>query len=324
MQNIVILPLIAFAAMGTPPPEFAHWRICYGFEGGIWTADGTGQHRERVVAKGEYPTWSPDHSRIAFLVENEVWVASANGKTLELVFQTPKRDAPTGLAWSKGISPDLTWKNQLPIWGQESLLVATGKKLLEIPVNHGLFGKPRSTFANRSGYQGSMSAPALTPDGKTGAISLNGDVWLARTVTPSGGGTGGWDLWRIAALASYDQATYRADAEIHCVQSLDFSPDGRTLAFELSRVGGSGYNVVGLIRNIPRLQLGDESPLTLRNVSIVSQSADYPRFSPDGKWLLVHEMPIQNGKSSSDGLVAISLDGQTRITLIPGAVSGDW
>jgi WD40-like Beta Propeller Repeat len=320
----VLVSFIVALVLGNPPPEFAHWRICYAAQGGIWTSDGLGNHRKRIVAKGESPCWSPDHTRIAFIRKNGVWVTTADGTMTARVLKTPIDSESSVLAWGKGISPSRTWEDVKDIWGDESILIAKEKNLLEIPISHGRFGKPRPTFTERSGYDGETAAPAISTDGKSAAISLNGDVWLARMVPAEGGGSGGWDLWRIAALATYDQATYRADAEIHYVQSLDFSPDGKTLAFELSRIGGSGYNVVGLIRNVPRLKLGDESPLTLRDMTILSETAFHPRFSPDGKWLLVHDVSTVGASNPNGGLTALSLDGRQRIRLVPGAVTGDW
>ena len=321
----MVVSLIAALVLGNPPAEFAQWRICFASQGGIWTSDGAGNNRVQIVENGDSPIWSPDHTRIAFLRENEVWVTSADGKNPECVLQNPLEFKPTGLAWGKGISPKSIAPELNAIRGDESLLVSTKTHLLEIPVKRAQFGKPRRTFTVCVGYDGLVAGPAISANGKYATVSLSGVVWLASTFPPKRGRDGGWDLVEIAALASYVQPIRRAGSEIHEVQSLDFSPDGQTLAFELSGSAGTGYNVVGLIQNIPRLALVLGPTLTLRQVTIISKSALHPRFSPDGKWLLVHEVSALDASNPvSGGLTAISLDGQQRIPLVSAAANGDW
>ena len=137
---IVLVSFIAALVLGNPPAEFARWRICYTSQGGIWTCDGTGNRRKRIVAKGESPCWSPDHTRIAFLRNNEVWVTSADGKKTECVLKNPTDNEPTGLAWGKGISPKPAAPDLKSIRGDESLMVSTKTSLVEIPVKQDQFG----------------------------------------------------------------------------------------------------------------------------------------------------------------------------------------
>jgi hypothetical protein len=89
------------------------------------------------------------------------------------------------------------------------------------------------------------------------AFVRNGDIWRAdrgekldpypRAPADQTLFAWGWDVTRLAAVASYDAPTYRGSRENSYATHLSWSPDGRWLAYDLQRVNGSGTESIGVL-----------------------------------------------------------------------------
>ena len=93
--------MIAYASPGTEPCPPGRGLGCTGLS--IMNADGSGQHRVPNTDGGEYPSWSPDGSRIAFnsnlTGEHVMYIAQADGSDVVDL-------SAVGEGWQVDWSPD--------------------------------------------------------------------------------------------------------------------------------------------------------------------------------------------------------------------------
>ncbi|MEQ1823438.1 MAG: hypothetical protein ABL949_13090 [Fimbriimonadaceae bacterium] len=264
------------------PASFRSWDICYSDNGdlAIGKADG---FRGRLIAKNAWsPKWSPDRQRILFARDDGAYVISLNGKDEKRILKTPTR--PTGLSWGKPLMPERVYEDDGTQWEnlEGSILVTYDSEIKHIMVQEGKYleAEDWSGIINPIG-DAWLFCPAISPDGTKVAVSVNGDVWLAETEPREQGESsfdGGWEFTRIAALAEYDQPSYRASRENYFVTDLDWSPDGKSLAFCKRRVGGSGFEQIGLLSSTKSRPWEWQAKI-LNNYGITVS------FSPDGQWL---------------------------------------
>ncbi len=304
--------LVLVLATARLPREFAAWRMCFDRNGDICVANGAGEGQRIVVKDGSTPKWSPDKRRIAFVRKHDVWVVNADGKMPHRIFKSGIDEQIRGISWGKGLAPSRGHSpDPIP---HESILIARGNQVFHIAVNGSSFDSATDFPAIDPPRVGTYFAPAISPNACDVAVSVDGDAWMAYA-DPRTKPRDGWEFTRIAALAVYDQPSYRVSRENVYLQGLDWSPNGRMLACGMERFGGSGTAEVILLR------FGTNgSPYTrlkgIRTVTI-AEDAYRPSFSPDGKWVLCTSV-------FGRGLMAISLNGRVRHDVEPDGRDADW
>lgn len=272
---LAFLAIAIFAQHPAFPASLAGWDVCSSDAGSLVVMKGDGVGR-RVIAKDAHlPKLSPDRRRIVFARDDGAYVIGVDGRGEKRILKTPSR--LSGLSWGKSLMGERDyehadyWKSAL-----SSILVTYDDDQIR------LIRESKDGFDEAEDFGGVINpigkallyCPAISPNGKKIAISVNGDVWLAEL----GKDNDGWDFTRIAALAEYDQPSYRASRENYLVTDLDWSPDGKSLAYCKRRVSGSGFQQIGLLT--PKKARPWEWEFRILNDHGLSVA-----FSPDGKWL---------------------------------------
>ena len=227
------------------------------------------------------PVWSPDNQWIAYFVEK------SNGTSIEI------RSAQGGPAKtlvsdsvSAGVAPDCTtelgcicW---LPDWrlvfsGSQKAAQESGKNLWQIPVApaSGQASQQPTLFAQLDGFiPGSMTT---TMDGRIlvlDKLRMNADVYIG-------------ELDQNGAIKSPRRLTL----DTHNSIPEQFTPDSQSVLFVSNRNDK---------RELFRQQISSTIP-----ERIVSSSAENLAFgngfSPDGRWLLYWEFPLQAGSAPPTG-----------------------
>jgi Tol biopolymer transport system component len=187
----------AAATFGGEPQKVAYET----YEDGstVYTVRPTGDGHRRVLRDASMPAWSRDGRKIAFIRNNDVWRASADGSRQRRVVDAMRLDGVANHpSWSPGgrrIAFQLQTEEEV---GEEDLVIRNFVNTVRAD------GSGRRSL--RPG-----SAPAWSPAG--GRIAFTTADGIA-TIRPSGRGYR--DLARTGD--GFDSA-------------LDFSPDGRRLAF---------------------------------------------------------------------------------------------
>ena len=199
--------------------------------------------------------------------------------------------------------------------------VQNGRRQFEIfatEIDHvTLFGAvadvPSYGLDNYDGAQFSRhEAPAWSRQGSL-AFVRNGDVWLAQPEPSGREGRPGWDLTRIFASARFDSPTYRLSREVHFARRVSWSPDGRSIVFDVCRVSGTGTAEIHLLQLSPRKNVVFPE---VRHTLLDDYAKD-PIFSPDGKWIVYRD--------PEDGaLWRMDLKGQNRKRVIGLASQPAW
>jgi serine/threonine protein kinase len=227
------------------------------------------------------PVWSPDNRWIAYFVEK------SNGTSIE-IRSTQGGPAKTLVSdsVSAGLTPDCTaelgcicW---LPDWrlvfsGSQKAAQESGKNLWQIAVDRasGQASQQPSLFAQLDGFiPGSMTT---TTDGKDLALDklrMNADVYIG-------------ELDRGGAIKSPRRLTL----DTHNSIPEQFTPDSRSVLFVSNRNDKN---------ELFRQQVSSTIPE--RIVSSAAGDLGFGNgFSPDGRWLLYWELPIQSGNAPATG-----------------------
>jgi dipeptidyl aminopeptidase/acylaminoacyl peptidase len=193
----MLAPLLA-AALAATAPSIAYER----FEGvATIKPDGSG---DRVIVKhADSPTWSPDRTRLAFVLKNAIWTARADGSDRRRVL-TLARGLPFDPAWS----PD----GKRIAYVQYTETPRPGADDGEVDEHHTVFTVRTDGGGRRLVHEG--DAPAWTPTGNHIVVASGGNLGI---VKPEG--TGYRRLVRSDSFIS-DIAVSRNGRRIAYVQSL--------------------------------------------------------------------------------------------------------
>jgi WD40 repeat protein len=321
--------------LGATPSIFRNWTIAFVRDHSIWTARGDGANQKLVIKHAEVPCWSPDKKKLAFYRDGNIWIADENGKNQRQLTHYGKHHAYRAddirISWNARTG-GITFSTP------QTLLVSTergacdtqGMSIFDLyPVLSG-----KSILSSRFDVADSGASfnftdnenPAWSRDGKILAFTRNGDIWVATYVPEDkDGDRAGWDIRRLAAVARYDSPTYRCSRWNVGVTDLSWSPDGKSLAYCLERIGGSGQNDLHVIavRWAVTPVLTVAADRVLLNIDTPTHGDHYLQpqhasFSPDGNWILFASL------DDVSTLYAISLNGKSIAGIIRTASRPVW
>jgi Tol biopolymer transport system component len=322
------------------------WKLAYVKDDSIWVANGDGSGRKLIVKNGESPCWSPDKKQIAFARRGDIWVAMADG-TRPRQLTRRWNWGPAEMKKARGFEDnrdiDISWEpldNLVTFshWDRYRVTRSGVKQgdwieacaILDVPsVNpkNEELEERFSLFSNGARFYPSVNShPAWSRDGQRLAFVRNGDIWIALRARREGDPAWpwthrtwrgwGWEITRLAAVASYDAPTWRGSRENHFVTHLSWSPDGKYLVYSKNRINGSGSRSIRLLK------------ITLHGLSIeagpVSSKLEdgfAPCFSPDGRWIAYEGA---NKDQWVWGILAQTIDGSKIVPLIEGGEQPAW
>ncbi|MGH2554820.1 MAG: TolB family protein [Actinomycetota bacterium] len=245
-------------------------------DGGIYLVNSSGGGPVRLT-QGEFPSFSPDGTRIAFTRSGQVYVTEADGTGISRL--TDQARAPGRLAWS----PD----------GTRIAFVGTrdGEHGLII-VNSDGGGTPR--FVEEIPAGGDRSTPSWSPDGGQILIGTDGEGFLLVDVQ-----TGATSLLPGDPRMAEDQR------DCGTLFGPAYSPNGSTIAFALWRTQGLlGCRPDGLF-------LMDADGTNVRRLTDRSLSPWGPSWSPDGTRIAFFSQP--GGPTSALYVVNVDGSGLTKL-----------
>jgi len=317
------------------------WKLAFVRSRDVWTANGDGTGQRRVLKDAEAPCWSPDRSQMAFARRGNVWVANADGSGERQLTSQWKTAAPTSgyVPSGAGRPISISWDPKSDLvtfshWEEFRITKArqhdshtlVGCSIYDIPLDpaeHEKGGLRFDIYDDDTSYGYSYhSHPAWSRSGTRLAFVRNGDIWLAARGeqiypaelsrvhrTPE---AWQWEVTRVAAVASFDAATYRVSRENYGVSHLSWARDEQHLAYALVRLGGSGTWDVHVMK------LGSDErdrPVSVED-RYITEGLE-PCWSPDGK-------SIAYSKAVSGDIWAISVDGMAKCRLIKDGVQPAW
>jgi len=299
-------------------------------EGNIWVANGDGPNQKLLITNAESPSWSPNKKQIAFSRDCNLWIAESDGS----------KQRPLTKRWKKG-NPDMcvlqiSWNPRNPfitfshpeyfrvyadrtrdfsyIHPQRNSVIR-GTSIFDVKIND---AEQKKLVVRFDTYEGGTSFnftnhdnPAWSNSGQTLASTRNGDIWIAEMQDESGSN---WDATRLAAVASYDEPTWRASRENHGATHLSWSPDDKYLTYSNQRLQGSGFAELHVLET------------KNGNDRILATDALHPSFSPDGQfvvyWSNYYQVECEGGRSVC--VWAVSIDGKTKRMLVTNAIQPTW
>jgi Tol biopolymer transport system component len=311
------------------------WKLAFVRNGDIWVSKGDGTDQKLIIKKGQAPSWSPDKSRIAFVRDNTIWVAMADGSEQRPVTAPWRYYDPKHNAWFSDIAISWHPKHRILTFSRPEVYkvdrveetadiipsqntsggTIVGSSIFDVHLN----GKAQEKTTVRydlfaggtSFFFADHAHPAWSPSGRKLAFTRNGDIWLAEMANgPEGEPPGGWEVRRLAAVASYDEPTMRASRENCGATKLSWSPDERHLVYGYERLQGSGFNEVHVLD----MKNGKDSLLV--------EDAHNPCFSPDGKFVAYWSGGCGEGMSVC--IRSVSIDGKTKRKLVEEGRDPAW
>ncbi len=122
----------------------------------------------------------------------------------------------------------------------------------------------------------------------------------------------GWEVKRLAAVASYDEPTNRGSRNNRGATKLSWHPDGRHLAYGYDRLQASGFNAVHLLDT----ESGKDS--------IIVKDALDPYFSPDGRFIVYWTYGDEQCGMGGICICAVTSDGKNRQKLVANGRDPTW
>jgi Tol biopolymer transport system component len=345
----VELPLRISTNKKTVKPErpAKAWKLAFVRKGSIWIANGDGTNQHKLIADAEAPCWSPDKTEIVFARQGDVWLAKADG-TRQRPLTHRWNWSPAKMASVRGYEGgrdiDISWGRidnliDFSHWEQFSVVregSKTGKMIPSCAIYEVPTDKPTDEdltprfdiLDDEARFHASVNShPAWSRDGNRFAFVRNGDIWIANRVdyhtgeptwkwTHRTASSWGWDVKRLAAVASYDAPTWHGSRENAFVTHLTWSPDGKSLVYGQRRINGSGY------RNLYLLHISDaDGEITAQRDPYDLDDGEDPCFSPDGRFI-AYFGGVQG--QYSWGVLAKTLDGKTVVPLIEDGEQPAW
>ncbi len=302
---LLLVALVPLAVCdGAGPTTERKFKILFVRDGNIWIANGDGSGRTMIVHDANHPCWSPDRKRFAFRRDADVWIADATGKYQRPLTHYPKELAPKPSLYRVDVDSGsiLAWgrhDNVITFWGyakeegkwQPAICEAPAEARSKIPI------KERLGYATDGWNLGSPDALAWSEDGNSLAFSCSGDILLTYRNGPRFEGEShpewgfenySWEAIRLAAVAQYDNPSYRASREDYGVTKISWLPGNGRLVYGIERLGGSGFAQVRLLR----FKIGDShyrlGVPQIDQDQLIADDAWDPAASPDGRLVAFH------------------------------------
>jgi dipeptidyl aminopeptidase/acylaminoacyl peptidase len=313
------------------------WKLAFVRDNNIWVSRGDGKDQRLLIENGRAPSWSPDKTAIAFVRAYNIWIANADGSNQHpvtsmwdkcdplfesrcsditiswhpkkdfLTFSHPEVFKTTRIIGISGIVPA---KNE----SENTILGSTifdvqlrDNEPGKVSVRYDLYGGGTSFFFTNHDH------PAWSLSGKKLAFTRNGDIWEAQAAKGEDGEPPtGWEVTRLAAVASYDEPTNRGSRNNRGATKISWHPDENLLAYSYDRLQGSGFNEVHL--------------LNLRNGrdTLVVRDARNPCFSPDGRFVVYQAYGKKHCGTDGFCICAVSLDGRIKRKLVARGTEPAW
>ncbi len=259
----------------------------------LWTIDvATGQKRRLATGDAVQPSWSPHGGRIAYWglpngsSRRTIWTIAAGG---------PGPGAPVAVTDDDALNWD-------PVWAPD------GRSLYFASNRSGAMSLWRVAISEKTGRVTTTAEPIAPPALWSGQIAVSRDgrtllyAALERRMTVE---RAELDV-AAASVAGASERVYEASQG---VESLDVSPDGRSIAFTSSP---PNENLFLLRRDGSGLQ-------QITNGTLRRRSA---RWSPDGRWISFHS---DSGGDYQIWMIHPDGSGLTRATAVPGGlVEARW
>jgi hypothetical protein len=275
--------------------------------------------------------------KLAFIRDNNIWVAEADGSGQRPVTSQWKKDDPKRSSRFSDGSIVIAWhpkKGYLTFSHPETFkadrldgtagMVPAQKTAKAVIAGSTIFDARLSEtepvqatvrfdlFEGGTGfYFADHAHPAWSPSGEKLAFTRNGDIWIAEMKNGSGAEPPiGWEVKRLAAVASYDEPTFRASRNNRGATRLSWHPNERLLAYGYDRLQGSGFNEIHLY-----------DTRSGKNSVLMKDALD-PCFSPDGRFIVYWNGQCAKGISTC--IWAVSSDGKNKRKLVANGKNPVW
>jgi Tol biopolymer transport system component len=308
------------------------WKLAFVREGNIWVANGDGSNQKLLITNAESPSWSPDRKQIAFSRDCNLWIAESDGSKQRPLTNRWKKGNPDmcvfQISWNPR-NPFITFSHAENFWvgridGTNDLSyilpwrkndIVKGTSIFDVEISD---AEQKKLIVRFDIYEGGTSFnftnhdnPAWSNSGGTLAFTRNGDIWIAEMQNKAGSN---WDATRLAAVASYDEPTWRGSRENHGATHLSWSPDDKYLTYSNQRLQGSGFAELHVLE------------IKSGNDCILATDALDPSFSPDGQllayWSNYYQAECGGGRTLC--VWAVSVDGKTKRILVTNAIQPAW
>jgi len=330
-------PAIAEDQYPPLPETLRPWKLAFVRDNNIWVSNGDGTDQKLMIENGQTPSWSPDKSQIAFVRHNNIWVSEADGSKQRFITSQWKeydqnresRSSNVSISWHPK-NGSLTFSHK-EVFKAERVdgtggIVPTRNAVRGVIAGSSIFDvrpsgiEPGKATVRYDLFEGGTSFffadhahPAWSPSGKKLAFTRNGDIWMAEAKNESKGEPlSGWEVKRLAAVASYDEPTNRGSRNNRGATRLSWHPDGRHLVYGYDRLQGSGFNDVRLLDT----ESGKDS-------TIIKDALD-PYFSPDGRFIVYWTYGDEQCGMEGICICAVTSDGKNRQKLVANARDPAW
>jgi Tol biopolymer transport system component len=263
-----------------------------------WIVTANPNDTNETVVAGPYPqsafdehfnaNWSPDGTKLTFMVNQGIWTLNADGTGLTDVFQPP---VGTGVDDSPTFTPDgkhiIFTRCCIPGYGYSLWMINSD--------GGGLKDVTKEPVVNGDGP--ADTTPQVSPDGKTIVFNRCFPDAPCEVATVSINGTNLHDLTDNTQFLS---------------EHPNWSPDGKKIVFEMDPLGRASPNIATINP--------DGSGFTQLTFSQGPQSRSLePAYSPDGTKIIFSEFRSTGGYD----LFTMNADG-SRISQITSTVSQDF
>jgi serine/threonine protein kinase len=294
--------------------------------GDIWVMPALGGVPRRIARDGNFPSWSPDGTKIVFSRHRiGLFEVAATGGDLRAI--TLPGGAQAG-GFYPAYSSDGRWiffedaRNNIsvvPVTGGAVQEIATGRHPVWDASSHAVIYSDSREGNNHSLWSVPFSSDAGKPSGPARPLTIGrGRDWQPAVSRD------GTLVAYTAIQATYNLEAVPFDAEAGHISGLPrvvttgnqmsyfmrFSPDGRSIVFESSRGAG---------RHIWRVDIGAE-PVQL--TSDPKYEETFPQWSPDGNTIAFTRQPAQNPNARS--LWIMDADGANPRQILEGNNLTRW
>lgn len=326
----------------------------------IWVCRGDGTEQRKLVENGRSPCWSPDHQQFAFVRDNQVWLADADGRNQRQLTAIPYGDRVRDdsefeirVSWDR--VNDLITFSYPEHYALVSLDETVSQPSADDPRpgdsgpyrfwSHSIFdvrpidrfnATPHARYRvyERFGLYGDFKLPTWSPNGQVLAMTCNGDIWLARRGErvwqpeedrPDDPVWTPWNLpvQNLIPTADHHEGWHSAWSQWHRPSDLSWSPDSRRLAYTIRPIGAYDDTVIR-IATIVYPKYGDAT--VVADEMVVRCGAD-GEFSPDGRFLAfagTADPDLIAPEHAYDGIVVMAIDGDYRRLLVHDGCQPAW